>query len=227
MKRQVLCLAAVALILLSAPALLAERPGDLDVKSADNGPQTITGPMTRQLATPVTAPAHHTEGTFTVTYDDGVVTAAPTVSSFCYGNQFNTISGGTINTHSITAVEWFAVSGVGTDNFFVSIFGPVAGTSASLYGSPSVPLNNGSGAFNTAIVGPYTGMGSFLAGAWYIAGDTVGLGSGTVGGQGHHGMMINDIVGTGFATLPSMNALVRARTNPLPVELLGFSVSDD
>ena len=87
---------------------------------------------------------------------------------------------------------------------------------------------NVSGAFNTVTVGPYAGAGSFLAGVWYVAGDSVGLGGGTVNGQGHHGMIINDIVGTGFQRLPGVNALVRARSTFLiPVELIDFTVTDE
>ena len=77
---------------------------------------------------------------------------------------------------------------------------------------------------------PGIGLGAakFLceeAGAMCIAGDTIGLGSGTVAGQGHHGMSINDIVGTDFITLSGINALVRASGDIIiPVELMTFSV---
>ena len=40
--------------------------------------------------------------------------------------------------------------------------------------------------------------------------------------------MINDIVGTGFSTLGSLNALMRASGDVvIPVELTGFEVMDD
>ncbi len=124
-------------------------------------------------------------------------------------------------------VTFFLVTGAGTDGVFVSVFGSVSGTSAPPLGSTNAGPNV-SGAFNSVTFGPYVGVGSFLAGAWYVAGDTVGLGSGTVAPQGHHGMVINDIVGTGFATLPGLNALVRASTGFIvPVELQNFSINDE
>ena len=121
---------------------------------------------------------------------------------------------------------FYMVAGAGTDDVFVSVFGPVMGTTAPVLTSVSVPLNNGSAAFNThTFAAPITNMGaSFLAGVWYNAGDTVGLGTGTNAGQGIHGVLINDIVGTGFATLPGLNALVRAGGTSIPVELLNFQV---
>ncbi len=154
--------------------------------------------------------------TSTIQYDTGVFTASPTITSFCYGNQFNTNNGVQLDQASVTALSAFIATGAGTDNVFISVFGPVSGTTAPVLGSVSAPLNNGDGAFNTLSFGtPHVisgdGAQSFLAGVWYIAGDTVGLDSGTVGGQGHHGMIINDIVGTGFATLPGQNAIVRAK----------------
>ena len=40
-------------------------------------------------------------------------------------------------------------------------------------------------------------------------------------------MAINDIVATGFTTLPGLNALVRASTAFIPVELMDFQVTDN
>ncbi len=165
-------------------------------------------------------------GLATIIYDDGVASALPLVSSMSYGNQFNTRSGDPVSSFSVSMLTFFLLTGAGTDNVFVSVFGSVNGTTAPVLGSMNVGPNV-SGAFNAVDIGPYAGAGSFLAGIWYVAGDTVGLGPGTVNGQGHHGMVINDIVGTGFQTLPGLNALVRATTGFIPVELMYFEVTDE
>ncbi|MCP3912413.1 MAG: hypothetical protein GY713_15825 [Actinomycetia bacterium] len=156
------------------------------------------------------------------------MTNTPGTSSLCWGNQFNSASGDPVTNFSVTMLSFFLVSGAGTDNVFVSVFGPVNTTaaSASVLGSANVGPN-ASNAFNTHSVGPYAGAGSFLAGVWYTAGDTVGLGTGTTNGQGHHGMAINDIVGTGFSTIPGINALVGATSAFIPVELMDFKVTDE
>ncbi len=219
-----LCLAALAV---SSASLIGQ-----EVKSPQNDQLAgYTGPLTRALDEPIqTGQAGNRQGNrntpVTIVYDDGIVTAVPTATSFCYGNQFNTASGELVKSFSVTQLNFYMMSGAGTDNVFVSVFGPVSGTTAPFLTSASVPLNNGPGTFNTATVGPATGSGSFLAGVWYTGGDTVGLGSGT-NGHGHHGMVINDIVGTGFTLLPSLNALVGASTAFIPVELMDFAVTDE
>ncbi len=230
-----LCIAALAAsgasLLTAEPAVDAEKIMKIKAK---NDPVDRSGPMTRALPAPKSTEfagegraARDKNTPVQIIYDDGIVTATPTVSSFSYGNQFNSANGAAVKSFSVTQVSFYMMSGAGTDNVFVSLYGPVSGTTAPFLGSFSVPLNNGPGAFNTATLSPVAGGGSFLAGVWYIAGDTVGLGSGTAGGQGHHGMMINDIVGTGFATLPGLNGLLGASTAFIPVELMDFTVSDN
>ena len=168
----------------------------------------------------------------TIQYDDGIVTAAPVVTSNAYGNRFDTAkdAGGTplgiASNGSITKMSFFIVSGAGTDNVFISLFDQLSGTSGNLLTSLSVPLSAGSGALNVHTFGApinYSGN-TFLAGVWYVAGDTVGLGGGTRNSQGHHGMHINDIVVTGFTPLPNLNALVRVAGDVLPVELMNFEI---
>ncbi len=167
-------------------------------------------------------------GPISIVYDNGVSTATPGTSSLCWGNQFSSRNGNPVGSFSVTMVTFYIVSGAGTDNVFISLFGPVSGTSASPLGSVSVPLNNGSAAFNThTFATPVAGAGSFLAGVWYVAGDSVGLNTtATVNGQGNHGMVINDFIGTGFSTFAG-NALVRAKTAVIPVELMDFTVTDN
>ncbi len=231
MSRKLLVyLSLVALALSGAPMLVGQPE-----KPADNPPLAgYSEPLTSSLAAPrPTDQAGERGGSrvgpITIVYDDGIVTAVPAVTSFTYGNQFNTASGDAVGSFSVTRLSFYMATGAGTDNVFVSVFGPVNTTAAtaSVLGSVSVPLNNGPGAFNTATIGPYAGAGSFLAGVWYAASDTVGLGTGTNNGQGHHGMVINDIIGTGFTQLTSLNALVGATTAYIPVELMDFKVTDE
>lgn len=181
-------------------------------------------PEVRQLPAPVTAPAK-ARAAGTIAYDNGVATALPNVTSHSWGNQFNTQNSDPVfASGSVSKLTFFMDAGAGTDNVFASVFGPVAGTAAPVLTSPSVPLNGGPGAWNThTFTTPiaYTGA-SFLAGIWYF-GDTIALGAGTTNGQGHHGMHINDIAGTGFVSLGTLNALMRASGNIVPVELMSFS----
>ncbi len=158
----------------------------------------------------------------TIVYDDGILSALPNLSGYTFGNQFNTASGALIESSSVTRLSFDILSGTG--HVYVSIFGPVSGTTAPLIARISVPVSSG---WNIVTVGPYAGSGSFQAGVWYGAGNAVGLGSGTIAGQGHHGMAINDIVGTDWQTLPGLNALLRASTTLIPVELMDFTVSDE
>jgi len=230
MKRSLIFLVALALCCGAATTLMAERPvpaEKADYMAAHPEAKGATA-ATRALETPIqTAGTKSFRAVGAIAYDDGTVTAVPTVSSFCYGNQFNTFSAGNpvMASGTVATVAFFMATGAGTDNVFLSVFGPVVGTTAPVLTSASVPAT-AAGAINTHVFATpiaYTGS-SFLAGIWYIAGDTVGLGSGTVAGQGHHGMSINDVVGTGFAPLSSLNALVAAAGDILPVELMTFTV---
>ncbi|MBZ0111921.1 MAG: DUF11 domain-containing protein [Thermoanaerobaculia bacterium] len=224
--------------LLTSAALTGAAAADqaaIDAKAAIEGanlPWNGVGPTTAALDEPIVT-NHAPEALGTIQYDDGVVTAVPGgTGSVCFGNRFDVANGSPVMVSgSVTQVSFFmqAVSG----NVFVSVFGPQAGTAAPVLTSVSVPA--AASVFNTHVFGTpvnYTGA-NFLAGVWAdpspIA-DLVGLGSGTTAGQGFHGMVINDIAGTGFSTLPGINALVRASGDVLgmPVELidLGLTVSE-
>ncbi len=228
MSRKLLVCLCLAALVVSAPLLIAQEQ-----KPAEN-PPAGPGPYSESLAEPQpTAQAGQRAGTrtgtITIVYDDGIVTAVPNAAgaSLTFGNQFNSASGDPVTNFTVTQLSFYIMPPAGTDNVFVTVFGPVSGTTAPVLQSISVPLNNGPGAFNTAAVGPVTGSGSFLAGVWYTGGDTPALGTGTVGGQGHHGMVINDIVGTGFTQLTTLNGLVGATTLKIPVELMDFKVTDE
>lgn len=231
MKRSLILVVALALCVGGAATLKAERPIPTEKAEymAANPEAATTGPAARALDVPVqTTRVKDSRAMGTIYYDDGVQTHFPGVTSYTFGNQFNTFGGTNpvMVSGSVTAMSFFMVAGAGTDNVFVSVFGPVSGTAASVLTSASVPLNNGSNAWNThTFTAPVNYVGaSFLAGIWYVAGDTVGLASGTTGGQGYHGMWINDIAGTQFALLSSLNGMVGASGDVLPVELMTFTI---
>ncbi len=234
LKKAVVSLSLVALAIAGASVLdaQAQRLGDVhnNFKPQDNSQRDPSQPRTRAVAPRMAPGRNPTNIPVGIIYDDGIATALPGAGllSYSVGNQFNTASGMTVKSFSVTMLSWYMFAGSGSDSVFISLYGPVSGTVAPFIEDISVPLNNGSGAFNTATIGPYAGAGSFQAGVWYVAGDTVGLGSGTVAGQGHHGMAIDDIVGTDWQTLPGLNALVGAATaNIIPVELTAFEISDE
>ncbi len=176
-------------------------------------------------------------GTTDIVYDDGVVTALPGLSSYSWGNRFDTADGGAIPdsaTISQIQVYMFSVDSGSSGNAFVSVFDNLAGTTAAVIDSASLPL--AAGTFNTIpassfsssarIINAFSAAGTqaLLVGVWYVAGDTVALGSGTVGGQGMHGMLINDIAATDYQALTGVNALIRLQGSNLPVELVEFTV---
>jgi len=227
MKRLLISCVVLAVCFVAVSNLQAERPipAEKALQMASNPEPAPSAEAVRQLDTPIQTPAPKgARAIGTITYDDGTVTAVPVNSSFCYGNQFNTWSGNAVMASgSVTALDIY-MAGMGGTAAFVSILGPVgAGTSAAVLTSFSTPLAIGWNAVVPASPVNYVGS-SFLAGVWYFGGDSVGLGSGTVAGQGGHGMYINDISGTGFVALSSVNALVRASGDVLPVELMTFTV---
>ncbi len=230
-KKFFVSLCVCCLVLGAVTLASAQRPKPAEkvaYEGLDNTPAEHTGPVIKKLDTPVQTKAPKSRVAGLIQYDDGVVTAIPGLSSFSFGNQFSTAAGSPVNANgSVTQLQFYMASGAGTDGVWVSVFGPVAGTTAPVLSSAFVSVIAGSATWSThTFASPVTYTGaSFLAGVWYLGGDSVGLGSGTSAGQGHHGMMINDVAGTGFSTLPGLNALVRAGGDVLvPVELMSFSV---
>jgi uncharacterized repeat protein (TIGR01451 family) len=166
-----------------------------------------------------------------IQYDTGslvVPSAHPTDRAF--GNRFDfavgasSASGPVQASGSVTRLTFY-LAGLGGTNAFVSVFGPVSGTSAPVLRAVNVTgLVPGWNTYTFSPPVPYSGA-SFLAGVWNRntaatspVDDAVGLDSATRLGQGHHGFSIDDENGTGFAPLP-MNAMVRAFGNVLPPEL--------
>lgn len=196
-----------------------------------NSKGTKTAPAVVKFDTPrqVTAPKRDNG---TIQYDDGVVAGgATTPTSFCHGNHFNTAIGGPVMSNgSVTQLDFYMVGVSG--GAFVSVFGPINGTSGPQLISTNVSGLAGGQFNNFAFTAPinYTGD-NFLAGVWLDGGgaDQVGFGGGTNAAQGFHGAVIDDNFPTGtgisFALVPSVNYLVRASGNVVtPVELINFEI---
>ncbi|MGI9433100.1 MAG: hypothetical protein ACR2PQ_12840 [Myxococcota bacterium] len=165
-----------------------------------------------------------------IQYDTGVLVAPAAEFDRTIGNRFDaaagpdSVSGAVLASGSVTRLTFY-LAGLGGTNAFLSVFGPVSGTSASPLRSVNVTgLEPGWNTYTFSPPVPYTGA-SFLAGLWNRnsatsapVDDAVGLDSATRLGQGHHGFSIDDVNGTGFTPLPT-NAMVRAAGNVLPPEL--------
>ncbi len=167
----------------------------------------------------------------TIAYDSGIFGVCCRTNR-TIGNQFDTAlnpAGTAISpvsmSGSISAISFHMIH-VGGGAVFLSLYDNVTGTMADLITSISVPAAPGSNYVRFPIPIPYSGS-SFLAGIWQFTptSDTLAVATGTLGGQGFHGMSINAIVGTGFTTLASLNAAVRTHGDIVtPVELLNFEV---
>lgn len=226
-KRILVSLCVFCMVLGAVTLVSAERPKPAE-KVAAEGPGNVNvkynGPAIKQLDEAIQTQPAKSRAAGTIQYDDGVATGTPTGDSHCWGNQFNSAMGSSVNASgSVTGVQFYMAAVTG--NAFVSVYGPVAGATAAQLTSVSVPAAAGWNTHTFTAALNYTGS-SFLAGVWYFGGDSVAVGTGTTGGQGLHGMHINDgAVGTGFTAPGTFNALVRASGNVLvPVELMSFSV---
>jgi len=228
-KKFFVSLCVCCLVLGAVTLVSAERPKPaekLAVEGPDNSRTNHVGPAIRPLDEPIQTKAPKNRIPGIIAYDDGVVTGQAGISGNSFGNQFNTAVGSPVNAAgSVTGLRFFMAPG-GTDNVFLSVFGAVSGTSASVLTSVSVPVSGSvtwtTHAFATPIAYPGS---SFLAGVWYTPGDTIAVGTGTTGGQGLHGMWINDVAGTGFNAPGTFNAMMQASGDILvPVELMSFSV---
>ena len=133
-----------------------------------------------------------------ITYDAGTGNGNfAGLTSQMYGNRFDvalngagTMTESVETTGSVTQITFSIVTG--TDNVFWSLLSNISGTMASVVTSVSIPAMTG---LNTVTVGNVNySNGAFLAGVWQIAGDTIQVSTGSVGGQGFHAISINDIV---------------------------------
>ncbi len=163
-----------------------------------------------------------------ITYHSGALGAC-CLPSFMQGNQFDsaldtsgTVIAPVMMSGSITMATFDMIT-VSAPSVFLSVYDQQAGTTANFITSILTTAATG---LNVKTVGPVVYAGtSFLAGAWQGGGDVPAVATGTVGGQGFHGVEINDIVGTGFATIGALNAACAVGGNVLtPVELLNFEI---
>ncbi len=165
-----------------------------------------------------------------IAYHSGALTPA-TTNSFAFGNQFDTALttmgglGPVEMSGSITMVS-FNMQSVGGTAVFVSIYDQLVGATANFISSMSFPASAGTNTVTYTTPINYVGS-SFLAGAWNFNTDVVNLATGTTGGQGFHGMSINDIVATGFNAFTMTNGTVDVSGNvATPVELMSFSIDE-
>ncbi|RFF31262.1 hypothetical protein [Wenzhouxiangella sediminis] len=171
----------------------------------------------------------------TITYDDGVIT-----NSFgggaLVGNRFNTHDGGinitasgTIDTIQAVVVEGPAVT---TSSAGFVIEGPqtTGGGAQAIFSTFTAGLTGSTDTVTFAGLGVnYTGSSFFVIFGDFASVYVPAFGSGSTAGQGHHGVvgytggMGPDITGT-FDFGETLNALVRATGNILPVELIEYDV---
>jgi|GEM_PF-6278961 len=188
-------------------------------------------------------------GAGTVVYDDGVFSTVGTIAAasadVMFGNRFNSANAGPIPPPiTVTALAmWPALVNGSTTlagNAWQSIFGPLSGgggaaTQGALFSSQATytPQTWNTLPVAPAVIIPTTAAASFQAGMWNGGGappaglcatDCVGFSTGSVGGQGFHGMHMQDVNGMSFMAVPGLNAMVRPSGNVVPVELMSFSV---
>ncbi len=239
MTRKLVSLAvAVVLICAAAPSLLAEGKGWAEKQRFENSPEgqaELERARANRRALPIDASAGGRIAAFgTIQYDNGIVNVAPTTTSRCWGNRFDTHAGGATlfpvqASGSITMASVYMVSASG--GVFISIADQLntgAGTAMNVTSFSTAGMVPG---WNVQTFGPINYVGSsFLAGIWYFGGDVVGLGTGTNAGQGIHGMDINDSSGTltGYTPSTTFNALFRPTGDLLtPLELLSCEIADE
>ncbi|MEM6796458.1 MAG: hypothetical protein AAF725_20975 [Acidobacteriota bacterium] len=166
-----------------------------------------------------------------ITYHSGALSPSAS-SSVSVGNRFNTAittMGGMGPVEMSGSITMFTadMAGVGGTGAFFSLYDQLNGTTANQITSMTVPLVTGMNTATLATPLNYVGS-SFLAGIWNFtaASDTVNVATGTVMGQGFHGMEINDGgTGTGFVAYTMTNGTVGVSGDvATPVELLSFQI---
>lgn len=186
------------------------------------------------------------ENTDTMQYDDGNVTALPTVFGAVYGNRFSLGQGGvqldaiTLNSFSF----YFMEDSLADTGLFFQAADPINATSINARASTNVTgLNNSGQSFsapvlnvvNQSVLGTAgTFNDTFFLGGWClnsaltfpIDNETLGLSTNGPRQQGY-----TAVSGTGpvaFAAQP-FNAILRANVtspNTVPVELMSFDVGN-
>jgi hypothetical protein len=168
-----------------------------------------------------------------ISYHSGSLSAA-TLSSFTIGNRFDTaLTGmgglGPVEMSGSITMITVDMAAVGGGAAFLSVYDQLAGTTVNQITSVSFPMATGVNTITLATPLTYVGS-SFLAGAWNFTGgpDTVNVATGTVGGQGFHGMEINDgAVGMSFVAYTMTNGTAAVQGNvATPVELMHFEIAE-
>ncbi len=179
-----------------------------------------------------------------IQYDTGTVFGISGIASQMVGNRFDSALN-TLGTMCCVAVETTGSITMITfdmvNTFFgsvvFSIYSNIVGTMADQVTSMARPgIMTG---LNTLSVMSPTSMnaymnGTFLAGIWQFDPTMTGLGvdTGTTGGQGFHGISLNDAaVGTMLTTITTggmgLNAVFRVSGDVVtPVELMSFSLEE-
>ncbi len=169
-----------------------------------------------------------------ISYHSGTIGANGVADGVMVGNQFDTAlrtdgtmcptGCGPVEASGSITMATFSLQGA-SGNVFFSAYDQLAGTTANQITSASIPAAVGNNTHTFATALNYVGS-SFLAGIWQFGGDSVGLATGTVAGQGFHAISINDGgVGMTFMTLGNANATMTISGNvATPVELMTFSV---
>jgi hypothetical protein len=255
MKRTAVLVAALALTASAAVADINDLP---QAKQQELAAQGITewsagqnsgsGPVLSALDEPIRLPAvNNGRDTATMQYDDGSITALPTIFGQIYGNQFSEGVGGvqldtvTLNSFSF----YFAEDSIADTNLFFQPASPAA-TAGLVNARASVNIgglvNAGSAFTNLATINVInqTALGTtggfndtFYLGAWCLNANTVvPVDNETIGlatnGPGFKGYTAAS--GTGavaFAAQP-FNAVLRANVtspNQVPVELMSFEAN--
>ncbi len=180
--------------------------------------------------------AHRVPGT-SIQYDSGNVTGTSGVASQMVGNRFDSAlnppgtmccfpveSTGTITMATFNMVNTQFNSAV--YSLYTNIMGTTAQQVTSM-GMPGIMTGLNTLTFGTMTMGNYAN-GAFLAGIWQfnIGNTALGVDTGTTGGQGFHGISLNDGAMASMLTdLMSLNAVFRVQGNvATPVELINFTV---
>ncbi|MEM8932732.1 MAG: hypothetical protein AAGE94_16225 [Acidobacteriota bacterium] len=207
---------------------LEQVRSEWDIRDDGAGEPVVVEPSEAEVATRVA---------FTnITYDTGTPLPGQVgAPSQMVGNRFDTANGNPVEmTGTITMITFNMVN-----TFFGSVvwslYTDVMGSTAMQVTSMARPgVMPG---FNTlAVMSPTTmnayANGTFLAGIWQFDPTMTGLANdtGTTGGQGHHGISLNDgAVGTMLTTVTTggmgVNAVFRVSGNvATPVELMDFTI---
>lgn len=166
-----------------------------------------------------------------ISYHSGTLSPS-TGSSVAVGNRFDTAlttmgALGPVEMSGSITMFTADMAAVGGGAAFVSVYDQLSGTMANQVTSMSTPMVTGLNNITLPTALNYVGT-SFLAGVWnFTAGtDTINVATGTVSGQGFHGMSINDgNPGNSFNAFTMTNGTVAVQGNvATPVELMSFSI---